>query len=161
MSMASLEDYKTPRPWLMLVIFLVVVVGVGLLIGSQSIPGEWYQALTKPPFNPPNWIFAPVWTVLYIMIAVAGWRIHMVDPKSAAMKIWYAQMVVNWLWSPTWFIGHQLWLALAIILVLLALIIAFIVKAARLDTTATCLFVPYLAWVAFATALNASIAFLN
>jgi benzodiazapine receptor len=161
MSMASLADYKTSRPWLILVIFLVVVIGVGALIGTQSVPGAWYEGLAKPPFNPPNWIFGPVWFALYVMIAVAGWRIWMIDPKSSAMKLWFAQMALNWLWSPVWFIGQQLWPAFAIIVAILALIVAFILAARKQDMIASWLFVPYLAWVGFATLLNLSIAILN
>lgn len=161
MSLASLEDYKTPRPWLILAVFLVVVIGVGALIGTQSVPGAWYEGLAKPPFNPPNWIFGPVWFTLYAMIAVAGWRIWMIDAKSPAMKIWFAQMALNWVWSPIWFIGQMLWPAFAVILAILALIVAFIVTARKLDTAAAWLFVPCLAWVGFASLLNLSIAILN
>jgi len=161
MTLASLADYKTPRPWLTLVIFLVVVIGVGGFIGYQSVPGEWYQNLNKPPFNPPNWVFGPAWFTLYILIAVAGWRIWMIDAKSTAMMIWFAQMAFNWAWSPIWFIGQMMWPAFAVILVILALIIVFIVTARRLDRVAAWLFVPYLAWVSFATLLNLSIALLN
>lgn len=161
MTVPSLADYKTPRPWLTLGIFLVVVVGVGALIGTQSVPGAWYEGLAKPPLNPPNWIFGPVWFALYVMIAVAGWRIWMIEPRSGAMKIWFAQMALNWAWSPIWFIGQMLWPAFAVIVAILALIVAFIVSARRLDPTAAWLFVPYLAWVGFASLLNFSIAVLN
>ena len=157
MTVPSLADYKTPRPWLTLGIFLVVVIGVGALIGTQSTPGAWYEGLVKPPFNPPNWIFGPVWFALYVMIAVAGWRIWMIEPRSGAMKIWFAQMALNWAWSPIWFIGQLLWPALAVIVALLALIVAFIASARKLDPAAAWLFVPYLAWVSFASALNFSI----
>ena len=161
MSITSLADYKTPRPWLTLGVFLIVVIGVGGLIGTRSIPGEWYQNLAKPPFNPPNWVFGPVWFTLYAMIAVAGWRIWMIDAKSTAMKVWFGQMAFNWAWSPIWFIGQMLWPAFAVIVVLLALIIAFIVTARKLDAIAAWLFAPYLAWVGFASLLNLSIALLN
>ncbi|MHA6692017.1 TspO/MBR family protein [Devosia sp. A449] len=161
MTTPSLADYKTPRPWLTLGVFLVVVIGVGALIGTQSVPGEWYAGLTKPPFNPPNWIFAPVWFALYVMIAVAGWRIWMIDAGSKAMKIWFAQMALNWAWSPIWFIGQMLWPAAVVIVALLALILAFILTARDDDPTAAWLFVPYAAWVGFATLLNLSIAILN
>ncbi|WDR06128.1 tryptophan-rich sensory protein [Devosia rhodophyticola] len=161
MSMASLDDYKTPRPWVLLAIFLAAVIGVGALVGTQSVPGQWYQSLNKPPFNPPNWIFGPVWFALYIMIAVAGWRIYMIDRSSTVMKIWYAQMVMNWAWSPVWFVAQLVWPAFAIILAILALIIAFIATARRLDPAAAWLFVPYLAWVSFASLLNLSIGILN
>lgn len=161
MTIPSLADYKTPRPWLTLGVFLVVVIGVGGVIGTQSIPGAWYEGLTKPPFNPPNWIFGPVWFALYVMIAVAGWRIWMIDASSRTMKIWFAQMALNWVWSPIWFIGQMLWPAFAIIVVILALIVAFIVAARKLDPAAAWLFVPYLAWVSLASLLNLSIAILN
>jgi translocator protein len=60
--------------YLTLALFIALVLGGGTLIGLMTLPGEWYAGLAKPPFNPPNWIFAPVWTLLYIMVAVAGWR---------------------------------------------------------------------------------------
>ena len=161
MTIASLADYKTPRPWLILVAFLVVVIGVGALIGTQSLPGSWYEGLVKPPFNPPNWIFGPVWFALYILIAVAGWRIYMIDPDSTPMKLWYGQMVLNWAWSPVWFLGHLVWPAFAIITALWLLLIVFIVTAKRMDPTSAWLFIPYLAWVSFAGALNLAIGVLN
>lgn len=161
MSTASLADFRTPRPWLILAAFLVVVIGVGALIGTQSVPGAWYEGLAKPPFNPPNWIFAPVWFSLYVMIAIAGWRIWMIDPQSTAMKLWFAQMALNWAWSPIWFIGQMLWPAFIVIVAILALIAGFILVARKHDKIAVWLFVPYLAWVSFATLLNLSIAILN
>lgn len=161
MTTIAQANHKTPRSWLILGIFLLVVIGVGALIGTQSVPGAWYQGLTKPPFNPPNWIFGPVWFALYVMIAVAGWRIWMIAPSSGAMKMWFAQMALNWAWSPIWFIGQLLWPAFAVIVVILALIVAFILVARKHDTIAAWLFVPYLAWVSFATLLNLSIAILN
>lgn len=161
MSVASLADYKTPRPWLILAAFLIVVVAVGGLIGTQSLPGPWYESLNKPAFNPPNWVFGPAWFTLYVLIAIAGWRIFMIDPRSTAMKVWYAQMVLNWAWSPVWFIAHQIWPAYAIIMALWLVIIAFMLIARRLDKPASWLFAPYLLWVTFASMLNLSIGLLN
>ena len=146
---------------LSLALFVVAVVGIGLAIGFMTRPGEWYDSLAKPVFNPPNWVFGPVWTLLYILIAVAGWRVWRVAPGSAAMKLWAAQMALNWLWSPAFFGAEMPWLALAIIAALLAVIAAFIVQVWRQDRPAAWLFVPYAAWVAFATALNGWIAFMN
>jgi len=145
----------------MLGAFLLIVVGVSTLIGTQSVPGAWYDALEKPFFNPPSWVFGPVWTALYVLIAIAGWRIWMIEPASRAMRAWFAQMLVNWAWSPVFFLGELLWGALAVIVVMLALIVTFIVLARKIDRIAAWLFVPYLAWVSFATLLNLSIAVLN
>jgi tryptophan-rich sensory protein len=145
----------------LLAAFIVVVVGVGGLIGTQSIPGTWYEGLQKPPFNPPNWIFGPVWFTLYVMIAVAGWRTWMRYRTGTAMKLWFAQMLLNWAWSPIWFIGQMLWPAFAVIIALLALIVGFIAISWRSDRVAAWLFLPYAAWVAFASTLNVSIAVLN
>ena len=154
-------DLRTPRSWLLLAAFIVVVVGVGGLIGTQSIPGAWYQGLQKPPFNPPNWVFGPVWFTLYVMIGIAGWRIWMRDRAGMSMKLWFGQMLLNWAWSPVWFIAQMLWPAFAIIVVLLGLILAFIATTWRADRLAAMLFVPYAAWVGFASLLNLSIALLN
>ena len=144
-----------------LVLFLVIVVGGGLAIGSVTVPGGWYQALEKPPFNPPNWIFGPVWTILYVFIAVAGWRVWRSDPQGPALKVWVLQLLLNFAWSPTFFRLHQVALALAIVAALLVSILVFIALARRVDRPAAWLFVPYAAWVAFATLLNGSILVLN
>lgn len=147
--------------YLVLGAFVVLVVGISTLIGVQSLPGPWYDALSKPPFNPPNWVFGPVWFVLYCLIAVAGWRIFMRAPASATMALWGMQMGVNWIWSPAFFLAQAPWLALGVIVVLLGLVIGFIVSAHRRDRLAAWLFVPYAAWVGFATLLNGAIAVLN
>ena len=71
------------RP-LVLLGFMVLVVGGGLLIGLLNIPGPWYQALQKPWFNPPNWLFGPAWTFLYVLIAIAGWRVWLREPGGSS-----------------------------------------------------------------------------
>ncbi|SFV35384.1 tryptophan-rich sensory protein [Devosia crocina] len=158
---ATTTDHHTPRSWIVLVAFLVVVVGVGALIGTQTQPGTWYESLTKPPFNPPNWIFGPVWFTLYVMIAIAGWRSFMESPTGTPMKFWYAQMLLNWAWSPVWFAGEMIWPAFAIIVAMWLMIVGFIAANWRRDRLAAILFIPYLAWVSFATLLNLSIGILN
>ena len=154
-------DYRSARTWIALVVFLLGVIGIGGLIGTSAIPGPWYEGLVKPPFNPPNWVFGPAWGTLYIMIAVAGWRIWMLARAGTAMKLWFAQMGFNFIWSPVWFTAHLLWPAFAVILVILALIVGFILVARKTDMISAWLFVPYLGWVAFASLLNLSIAILN
>src|SRR5215203_2375160 len=97
----------TMNRWIVLVGFLGLAVGGGLAIGSVTVPGEWYAGLAKPAFNPPNWLFAPVWTVLYVLIAFAGWRTFEHNRGGGVMRLWWAQLVLNFLWSPTFFGGHQ------------------------------------------------------
>lgn len=141
--------------------FILGVVFVGGLIGASTAPGEWYAGLAKPFFNPPNWLFAPVWLVLYILIGIAGWMIWRKEPYGLALKIWVAQQLLNWLWSPVFFSWRQLWPASVIIVAIFALIIAFIFVARKVDVRASWLFVPYAMWVGFASLLNISVAALN
>jgi tryptophan-rich sensory protein len=126
----------------------VLVVGLGWVMGATNLPGPWYAALQKPPFNPPRWIFGPTWTVLYVMIAVAGWRTYLEDKVTALpMQLWFEQMALNFMWSPTVFTLHSLAFGLAIILTMLALIVGFIAVQWRNNRIATLLFLPYAAWV--------------
>ena len=144
-----------------LAVFLVIVVGGGITVGFLSAPGAWYAGLNKPSFNPPNWIFGPAWTVLYVFIAVAGWRIWQIDAGSLAMKVWYTQLILNFAWSPIFFVAHRMDAALAVITLLFVAIAAFIITAWHHDPTSALLFFPYAVWVGFALALNGAILYLN
>src|SRR5690606_5818473 len=126
-----------------LILFLALVLGGGLALGYLTAPGEWYAGLTRPAFNPPAWVFAPVWTVLYVLIAIAGWRLWERDRTGWPMRLWWAQMVLNFLWTPVFFTAHQIGLAFVVILLLLAAIIGFIVTVWRPDRVAAWLFMPY------------------
>lgn len=144
-----------------LLLFLLLVLGGGFVIGFTSQPGEWYQGLVKPPLNPPGWVFGPVWTLLYIFIAIAGWRCWNAKPTGRRMQLWWAQLVLNFLWTPVFFGLQQIGLALAIILPMLAVIVAFIALSRRTDRVSAWLFVPYALWTTFATYLNFSLMVLN
>lgn len=154
-------DYRKPRTLIVTLIFIAIVVGVGATIGINTGPDAWYASLNKPPFNPPNWLFAPVWFTLYVLIGIAGARTFLRDASSPATFLWAGQMVLNWAWTPAWFTLHLLWPAFAIIITILVLIVAFIAVTWRQDRVSAVLFVPYAAWVAFASTLNLSIAVLN
>lgn len=154
-------DYRSPRTLAVTAVFIAVVVLVGAVIGLNSNPDAWYEALTKPPFNPPNGVFAPVWFVLYLLIGFAGARSFLRDPSSPAFFLWILQMLLNWAWSPTWFTLHNMWGAFAIIIGVLATVVAFILQSWKPDRLAALSFLPYALWVAFATTLNLSIAMLN
>jgi tryptophan-rich sensory protein len=137
-----------------LILFVVLVLGVGLALGWLAAPGGWYAGLAKPAFNPPAWLFGPVWTVLYVLVGFAGWLVWQRDRGGWPMKLWWGQMALNFLWTPVFFGAHQIGLALLVILLLLIVILAFIATAWREDGVAAWLFVPYAAWVTFASVLN-------
>lgn len=142
-------------------VFVALVVLSGTAVGLLSAPGEWYAALTKPAFNPPNWVFAPAWTTLYVLIGIAGARTWSMARDTWRMKLWWLQLALNLIWSPIFFLLHSAALALGVVAVMLVVIIAFIAASWRSDRTAALLFMPYAAWVSFATLLNAAIVVLN
>lgn len=144
-----------------LALFVVLVVGTGFAIGYLNVPGGWYAGLNKPWFNPANWIFAPVWAVIYVLIAIAGWRTWNFGSRTTAMQLWAAQMALNFLWSPAFFSLHWPGVALAIIVSLFAVILTFIVKQWNNDRISSLLFFPYAAWIGFASMLNLAIVRLN
>jgi benzodiazapine receptor len=146
------------RRALVYLLFFAVVLGGGLAIGSVTRPEGWYAALAKPPFNPPNWVFAPVWTLLYAVIAVAGARTY---ERVNGFFLWVVQMALNFAWTPAFFLLHRPTLALVIIVALLAVILIFTRARWSADRVSSLLFVPYAVWVAFATLLNAAIVVLN
>ncbi|MCS3763898.1 TspO/MBR family protein [Bradyrhizobium centrosematis] len=142
---------------LQLLVFVVGVVGLGWLIGATNLPGEWYAGLVKPGFVPPNWAFPVAWTILYVMIAIAGWRTFRREPLGKAMLVWAVQLGLNFAWSPVMFTMHQIGAALVILIGLFVAIVTYIGLEISRDRLAAALFVPYAAWVAFAGVLNAAI----
>jgi translocator protein len=125
-------------------------------------PGEWYASLNRPAFAPPNWLFGPVWTVLYILIAVAGWLIWRAQGwRSPLLALWLVQMGLNALWTPIFFGLNMLGLALIEIIMLWIAIASCVVAFHRQVAIASWLMLPYLAWVSFALLLNAGFWWLN
>ncbi len=124
----------------------------------------WYNTLNKPFFSPPNWVFGPVWTVLYILIAISGfviWRKKTKVKKNKALKLFGIQLILNLIWSPIFFGAHQILLAFIVIIFMLYFIYKTINAFFKIDKTAVYLLYPYLAWVSFATILNLSVWLLN
>jgi benzodiazapine receptor len=146
--------------------FLVLcfaVAAAGGAVTATSV-GSWYAALAKPPFNPPDWVFGPVWTTLYAMIAVAGWRVWRRRSErgaGSALIAWGVQLALNLAWSFIFFGARLIGAALADIVVLLAAIVLTAILSWRVDRLAGVLLMPYIAWVSFATVLNASLWKLN
>ncbi|WP_319486987.1 TspO/MBR family protein [uncultured Cohaesibacter sp.] len=150
------------RPgWITYPAFIALSMGVGLLIGVITIPGPWYQALAKPPFTPPNWLFAPAWTILYALIGIVGARVFGAKDSRGLFRIWLIQMLLNFAWSPVFFGWQLAGAALVVIILLLITIAAFMVRARRRDPVSVALFAPYFIWVAYASYLNAGIYLLN
>ncbi len=137
--------------------------GLTALASSRSARrplSPWYAQLDKPPFQPPAWLFAPVWTLLYGLIATSGWRVYR-RPQSGqrrrALRLWAAQLGLNGLWSPLFFGWHRPRAALVDSALLLTTAASYAKVARDVDRPAARLFVPYLAWVGFATLLNEEI----
>lgn len=145
--------------------FLVLcfaLAATGGIANSYGLSG-WYPTLVKPSFNPPNWLFGPVWTVLYIMIAVSGARLVLspAEEKEPALALYGVQLALNAAWSWVFFYGQAMGAAAIVIVAMWLAILGNIVFAWSKDRVASLLLIPYLAWVSFATALNIAIWRLN
>lgn len=140
----------------------LALVALAALFGASFEPGAWYAGLRKPPLNPPAWIFPPVWSALYLAIAVAGWLVWRARPATRTpLALWGAQLVLNALWSWLFFGLNRPGAALLEIVVLLALVAATTAAFFRIRPLAGALLAPYAAWVAFAAYLNAGLWVLN
>ena len=154
------------RGWLALFAFValcLVVGGVGGIFTAGSVE-TWYPTLDKPPFNPPNWVFGPVWTALYVLMGAAAWRVwrRRAHPGRQAALAWFgAQLALNLLWSLLFFGLMMVGAALIEIVILWGSILSTAMRFKNIDSLAAWMFVPYLAWVSFATVLNGSIWWLN
>ena len=142
---------------------LVVVLSAAVIGNLATIPNipVWYAGLVKPSFNPPNWIFGPVWSTLYAMMIVSFWRVLLRGASVAVIAVFIVQMALNGFWSVAFFAMHDIALALAVVLVLEALILITIFLFGRIDRLAAWLLAPYALWVGFASILNAAILSLN
>jgi benzodiazapine receptor len=154
------------RAGLVLAVLVVGSQGAGL-IGvplTETSPGSWYDQLDKPAFTPPSWLFAPVWTTLYVLIGVAAWlvwRHRDSTRRDVALAIFAGQLVLNALWTPLFFGAELPTVALVDIALLLGAAVATFVAFLRVDRMAALLFAPYIGWVGFATVLNATIVAIN
>lgn len=139
------------------------VAGFSSIFSAPNIP-TWYAGLAKPALNPPNWIFAPVWTTLYALMAVAAWLVWKTRPspcRRTGLRLFGVQLWFNLLWSWIFFSRHQIGTALVDIVVLWVAIVLTIWQFKKMSATAVWLMVPYLAWVTFATYLNLGLWRLN
>ena len=134
------------------------------LIGAAFPPDAWYETLNKPSWNPPSWLFGPIWTTLYTLIGYAGylaWSSSVGRARQRAFLIYSAQLILNALWTPLFFGLHSPTLALINIVALGLVILLNIIAFYRINPAAGLLLVPYLSWITFALLLNATIWSLN
>lgn len=142
-------------------IAIVIVTFCAPAVGAFSPPGAWYAALEKPSWTPPAWLFGPVWTALYLLMALAAWMVWRRVGWGKALG-WYAiQLGLNAAWTPLFFGAHAIAIGLGVILALWLAIIATATSFANVHRTAGLMLLPYLAWVTFASALNFALWRLN
>lgn len=143
---------------------LVAIVAVTFLapaLGAWAQPGEWYASLRKPAWNPPAWLFGPVWTALYLMMATAAWLVWRRGGPRRALTAYGVQLALNAAWTPIFFGLKMPGLAFAEILLMLAAIVVTAREFARTSRVAAALLAPYIAWVLFASFLNFTLWRLN
>ncbi len=150
------------KQWPALAAFVALCLGVGAIGGwvTAEPVAQWYPSLQKPWFDPPAWVFGPVWTVLYVMMAIAAWQVYVAGDR-AALTSFYVQLGLNLLWSVVFFGLRSPGLALIEIVFLWLAVAVTTAMFMRVRRSAGWLMVPYLAWVSFAAVLNAAIWRLN
>lgn len=146
--------------WVCFVIFLAACFAAGAT-GGLFPPGPWYDRLRKPSWTPPNWVFPVTWTTLYVCMAAAGARAAVAENNGLAMALWALQIALNTLWTPVFFGLRKLRLGMIVLVALWLAVAGGLVALWMVDTVAGLLFVPYLAWVSVAAALNYSVLRLN
>lgn len=165
--MNQLHKALLPSPWIRAAIAVIPVISALLLGQWATFPNlaSWYAGLVKPSFNPPNWIFVPVWTALYVLMAYAVWRVLKAtgsrSDRQTALTLFFLQLALNALWSWLFFGLNNPLAGLLDIVPQFLLIVATIVTFRRLDAVAALCLVPLAAWVAFASVLNFGIWRLN
>ena len=168
--MSDLTEQPKPatRPVVLLLFAIAVVASAGLIGNLATIPNipVWYAGLNKPGFTPPNWVFGPVWSLLYAMMVLAFWRVLLRRPRWTTagwrvVGVFLVQMALNAFWSVAFFGMHNPLLGLVVVIALELMIVATIMTFKPIDRMAALLLAPYAVWVGYATALNAAIVGLN
>jgi tryptophan-rich sensory protein len=139
--------------------FLASLIG-GLAVINYKEP--WYSLLNKPTFNPPDWVFGPVWTILYLMMTFSIWLFwHSKSREKNTVYVYLTHLVINTTWSIVFFVFHNMVLALLVLIILIVLIINLILRFKRVKMLSAYLMIPYLLWCSFALILNTSLIILN
>ncbi|MCK1791031.1 tryptophan-rich sensory protein TspO [Pseudomonas violetae] len=139
--------------------FLIFLIACGAAASTGTLfkPGQWYETLKKPSFTPPKWLFPVAWTIIYLLLAWAGYRLSLMPGSQVVLALWAAQIALNTLWTPVFFGAHHLFAGMIIITLLWLVVATMVVLALRLDIVTGLMLFPYLIWLCVAGALNFSI----
>ena len=150
--------------FLTFILFFIVTYSASLIGGLATINFKepWYSLLNKPVFNPPDWIFAPVWTILYLMMTIAIWIFwHSKGRDMPTVYIFFIHLIFNTTWSIVFFVFHKMLLALIVLALLICLIIILLFRFRRANMLSFYMMIPYLLWCSFALILNLNLIVLN
>ena len=146
------------------ILFALITYSASIIgsIATIEFKEPWYSLLSKPTFNPPSWIFAPVWTTLYLMMTIAVWNFwHSKNRDMNTVYIYFIHLIFNTTWSIIFFVFHEIFLALAVLIILILLIIILMIRFKRVNLLSYYLMIPYLLWCFYALLLNLSLIILN
>ena len=146
------------------ILFALITYSASIIgsIATIEFKEPWYSLLSKPTFNPPSWIFAPVWTTLYLMMTIAVWNFwHSKNRDMNTVYIYFIHLIFNTTWSIVFFVFHKLILALIVLFILISLIIVLLFRFRRVNKVSFYMMIPYLLWCCFALILNLNLILLN
>jgi len=150
--------------YLTFILFFIITFSASLIggVATVSFKEPWYSTLIKSSVNPPDWVFGPVWTILYLMMTIAIWLYwHSINRNHKIVFYYFIHIAVNTTWSIVFFVFHQILLAMIVLIFLIGLIIFLMICFKRVNMTSFYLMVPYLLWCCYALILNTSIYLLN
>ena len=145
-------------------LFLIVTFSASFIGAFATINYKepWYSLLTKPSFNPPDWVFGPVWTTLYLLMTIAIWKVWQSNFRNInIVYIYFIHLFFNTMWSIVFFVFHNILLALFVLIILIGLILYLMMQYRKINLISFYLMIPYLAWCIFALVLNFSILIIN
>ena len=158
------STYMLKNKILSFILFALITYSASIIgsIATIEFKEPWYSLLSKPTFNPPSWIFAPVWTTLYLMMTIAVWTFwHSKNRDMNTVYIYFIHLIFNTTWSIVFFVFHKLILALIVLFILISLIIVLLFRFRRVNKVSFYMMIPYLLWCCFALILNLNLILLN
>jgi len=158
------STYMLKNKILSFILFALITYSASIIgsIATIEFKEPWYSLLSKSTFNPPSWIFAPVWTTLYLMMTIAVWNFwHSKNRDMNTVYIYFIHLIFNTTWSIVFFVFHKLILALIVLFILISLIIVLLFRFRRVNMVSFYMMIPYLLWCCFALILNLNLILLN